>query len=438
MSSSRSSFFRQSVWMSFSTILGGAFMTAVHAVTGQMDTAEYEVFGAMLRLFLLLGIPSAGLQIAFAQQTAAALSPHLQHELATTTRRVLGAVVVLWLVMVFSAAVKFDAINARLKLGNGQVLWPTLGVGLLWLVIPVFRGILQGKEHFGTLGWVGILDGFLRFSGMVTAVLAFHTGAVGAMWVAFLAMATSTVLAAWSTRSVWTISGSHMRWAPWMAQVLPFTLGAGAMLGLANFDLLFLKAIIPADRANEFLLGERYQPAAMVGFAMTQITVPLALVMFPKIVRSSSGGGPTNALAMAVVGTALVGGLTVGFLTLFPKLPLQILYYRSPQRWAAAELVPWCAWAMLAYSMANVLVSNLLAQRRYTVVPWILSVAVLFVVTLLGLREYLLSLQPLRTYQCVAQILGGYNFLLLLIAWWLNRQPAGSTGATAPAPSRGA
>jgi len=408
------------VWLSFATVLGGAFMTAVHTVTGQMDTSQYEVFGAMLRLFLLLGIPSAGLQNAFAQQAAAALTPAAQQQLATTIRRVLVGIFLLWVGMVAATAWGYDAINAQLKLGNGQVIWPTLGIALLWLVVPVLRGVLQGQEQFGTLGWVSIVDGFLRFSGMCLAVLAFHAGAVGAMLVAFLAMSLSTLLAAWKSRGVWLGLGSTFHWRPWITQVLPFTVGAGAMLALANFDLLYLKAIIPADRINEFLLGERYQPASMVGFALTQITVPLAMVMFPKIVRSSAGGGQTNALALALIGTAAVGVLAVGFLTLFPKLPLQILFFRSPQRWAAAPIVPWCAWAMLAYALANVLVSNLLAQERFWIVPWAAGVALLFLATLFGLRNHLLELEPFTAFRLVAQVIGGFNLLLLLIASYIT------------------
>lgn len=416
MSQSRTHFLRQSAWLSFATVLGGGFMTVVHTVTGQMDTAQYEVFGAMLRLFLLLGIPSAGLQNAFARQAAAAFTPQLQAELATTSRRVLGAIVGLWVLMVVGTFLGYDAIRTQLKLGNGAVLWPTLGVALLWLVIPVFRGLLQGQENFWVLGWVGIADGALRLSGMVLAVVAFHAGAVGAMTVAFGAMAVSTVLAAWASRHQWLGPGSAFLWKPWFAQVLPFTLGAGAMLALANFDLIYLKAIIPAARESEFLMGERYQPAFMIGFALTQVTVPLAMVMFPKIVRGSAAGSKTDALALALVGTAALGVIMVGFVMLFPKLPLQILYLKSPARWEAAPIVPWSAAAMFAYALANVLVSNLLAQERFGIVPWATGVAIAFLGTLFLLRNTLLSLEPFAAFRLVAQTIGGFNLLLLIIA----------------------
>lgn len=391
-------------------------MVAVQSVAGGLSTAEYEVFVAMLRLFLLLGIPSAGLQTSFAQQSAAALTPDLQGQLASQTRRVLGVILLMWLGMVALAVVGYDGIRSQLKLGDGRVLWPTLGLALLWLVAPVLRGILQGREDFGTLGGISILDGFLRFSGVLVAVPLLRSGPTGAMTAAFAAMTVSTLLAAWASRGVWLGPGAAFAWGPWIAKVLPFTLGAGALLTLAYFDQVYLKAMIPADRADEFLLGARYLPASMIGFALTQVTVPLAVVMFPKIARSAAGGEKTNALALALVGTAGIGILAVGLVTLFPALPLKILYFRHPQNWQAAPIVPWCASAMLVFALANVLVSNLLAQKRFRIVPWAVAVAVAFVTTLFLLQSRLLAMEPFAAFRLVAQVIGGFNLLLLSLA----------------------
>jgi O-antigen/teichoic acid export membrane protein len=416
MSNSRASFFRQSAWLAFATVVGGGFMTAVHSVAGTMETAQYEVFATMLRVFLLLGIPSAGLQTTFAQQAAAALTPEDQRQLATTTRRVLGGILLIWLVMLGAAFFGRETINARLKLGDGLVLWPTLGVGLLWLVLPMFRGLLQGVQDFSTLGWVAILDGFLRLSLMVVVVLVLHGTATGAITAAFLAMLASIGIAVWKTRSVWRGPGAPFVWQRWLARVLPFTLGAGAMQVMANLDLVYLKAIIPADRADEFLFGAHYVPAAMIGFALVQFTVPLAMVMFSKIARSAAGGGQTDALGLALLGTVVLGAAAAGFVTVFPKFPLQILYFRNAANWGAAPIVPWIAWAMLAFALANVLVSNLLARGRFEIVPWCVGVALAFVSTLWGSKTHLLGLEPFAAFRFVAQIIGGFNLGLLAIA----------------------
>ena len=70
---SKTAFFRQSGWLVVATVSGGVFMTATQVVANRwMTQEEYSIWFALLRVFLLMSIPSAGLQIVFAQQAAAA------------------------------------------------------------------------------------------------------------------------------------------------------------------------------------------------------------------------------------------------------------------------------------------------------------------------------------------------------------------------------
>ena len=81
MMSTRSTFFRQSGWMIVATTASGAFMYAVHvAAASKMDTAEYAVFAALLKVFLLMSFPAIGLQVIFTQQAAAAVSESEQRQ----------------------------------------------------------------------------------------------------------------------------------------------------------------------------------------------------------------------------------------------------------------------------------------------------------------------------------------------------------------------
>lgn len=432
MSDSRSSFFRQSAWLAFGTVVGGAFMTLVHPVASRMDRSQFEIFTAMLRAFLLLGIPSAGLMTSFAQQGAAALTPDARGRLATTTRWVLGGILLFWLVILFATFLARGRISAQLRLGDGAVLWPTLGVGLMWLILPLMRGLLQGEQDFYTLGWVAILDGFLRICLIVLTVLVLHLGAAAALTAAFLAMVASTGVALWRTRGVWMAPGSPVDWAEWIRRVLPFTLGAGAMLLISNVDLLYFQSILTQKQADHFALGYSYNPAVLIGFALVQFTVPLAMVMFPKIARSVAGGGTSDALTLAFIGTLVLGAIAAGFVTLFPTFPLRIVFFNKPDAIAAAPVVPGYAWAMVAYSLANVLVSNLLARGRFLVVPWALLVAAAYLGTLYALRNVLPTLQPVVAFHRVTGVLGGYSLLLLAGAALMTWNPFARRNPGAP------
>ncbi len=421
MNESKSSFFRQGAWLSAATLLTGGFMIGAQLIGNTMGREQFEILIMMLRLFLVLGIPSAGLQIVFAQQTAAAVTPESQRQLAATLRRVLPGVFALWLVMLLVAIFCREGLARQFKLGDGRVLWPTLGVALTWLTLPVFRGVLQGRQNFGALGWVSLLDGAGRITATGLIVLAWHGQAAGAMLGALTGQVFSMGVAVWATRDVWRVRGAaKVDWAVWFRRVLPYTLGAAGLIVLANFDVIFLKAAIPGTKADEFDLGELYLPAWMIGFALTQITVPLAMVMFPKIARSAATGIKSDALTLTLVGTAILGGLSWVGVLLLPKLPLQILFFRTPANWAAAPMVPWCVFAMLAYALANVLVNDQLARSRFAVVPWIVAVAVGYVALLVVLTPHLLTMEPFSAYRVVAGVIGGANLLLLGVAAFLT------------------
>jgi hypothetical protein len=422
MSESRSTFFRQSAWLGASTLASGALMTVVHTVASKLNESEYSAFGSMLRLFLLLGMPTAGVQVVFARQAAAALNSQDERTLASTTRGVLWGSVAIWFALLVGTVVARDALARGFDLSSTAPLWPTIGMTLTWLVLPVFRGLLQGRQNFTVLGWVSVLDAAGRFGSIALLVTLGRRTASDALAGAWFGQLLATGLAVWSTRDVWMGPGGPVRWRRWFRQVIPLSLVAGGLLVLANFDYPFLTWMVPSDRKEEFSLGTRYFPASMVGFALTQVTVPLAMVMFPKISRSAAAGQKTDTLLQALAATAGLGAVGAFLVTFLPELPLRIIFLKSPDKWAAAPLVPWLVWAMLAYALANVLVSNLIARSRWDVVPWVVFVAVGYILAFRWMVPWLLQQSPTGAYQAVALLVGGANALLLLIAVVLTRR----------------
>jgi len=64
---SKTTFFRQSGWLVIATGSAGFFMMATQiAANSWMQPVEYSIWFALLRIFLLMSIPSVGLQIIFA------------------------------------------------------------------------------------------------------------------------------------------------------------------------------------------------------------------------------------------------------------------------------------------------------------------------------------------------------------------------------------
>ena len=59
-----------------------------------------------------------------------------------------------------------------LDLKSSLALWMTMAVALVTLLTPVVRGLLQGAQKFGPLGWTALSDGVIRFGAALIVLLA--------------------------------------------------------------------------------------------------------------------------------------------------------------------------------------------------------------------------------------------------------------------------
>ncbi len=398
-------------------------MTLVHSFAAKpLGPEEYATVGTLLRVLLFLAIPGAGLQVLFAQQ-AAATGREALGTVAKTARATLLMITAGWLAVALATWFGHGWIQQTLKLHDAAILWPTLGAAWASLALPLFSGLVQGREHFGTLGAVALANGFGRLFAIVGLVVVAHGKATAAMWAAFAGLAAAAAVAAWGSRDVWRTAGSAAAIGPALQRLGPFVLSAGCLLVLSQSDVIFLTAVLPAASAEHFRLGTHYLPASTIGFAMTQFTVPLAVVMFPKIARSFARAESSDALQLALLGTAVVGGAAALAATLLPRLPLQILYFRSPDNWAAAPLVPWCAWAMLSFALANVIVGDRMARADFRFLPWAVALTAGFLGTLAWLAPRLTSWEAATAYRTVIGTIGGFNLALLAAVHFSTRRP---------------
>src|SRR5207247_8166496 len=119
----------------------------------------------------ILSIPSLGLRMIFAQQTAAALTEEKKRKLTGTTRGVLVGTFGIWLLATAVVIIFHRVILDRWSISNPVALWLMLVVGLGAIWSPVFSGILQGQQNFLWLGWASMLEAMGRLAGVAVSVL---------------------------------------------------------------------------------------------------------------------------------------------------------------------------------------------------------------------------------------------------------------------------
>ncbi|MBI4323967.1 MAG: hypothetical protein HY674_01760 [Chloroflexi bacterium] len=411
---SRMTFFRQSGWMVVANTLCGFFMAAVHPFASLMPPDEWSVFFTLLRVFAVLSIAAAGLQTIFAQQTAAAVTDSQHRELAGTVRAILGVTFVIWLIMAGVVASLQNFLVAALKITNPLALWITIFIVLAGLWLPIMQGLLQGAQKFLWFGWTMIFTGFGRFAAVALIVWVLHGFAAGAMAGALFGVLGALLVGGWHCRRILWAPGAPFVWQKWLSRALPLTLGVGASLFIINADMLVVQSHFPSS------ITPYYGAGSMIGVALVTLTTPLAAVMFPKIVRSLARSEKTDALVLAMGATVLLGGLAAVGCTVFPELPLRIMFFTKPEYLKAAPLVPWFMWCMVPLTVANVLVGNLLARAQFAAVPWLVAVAAGYGITLTIFVHSAQAMEPFRAFRAVVQILGLFGLLLLAVAAWFT------------------
>ena len=403
---SQAAFVRQSLWLMIANIGSGILFYLVHLLSKKISVAEYGAFGVMLAVAMC--VPNLPLQMVFAQQTARALATGRERALAGMIRLAWLGTLGLTLLLTAAVAIWHGHILAAWKLPSEAGLWITLVVVLLCFWFPMFNGLLQGQQNFLWLGWANILNGIGRLSVAAVLVLVFTGASTEMIFGAAVGLAVGVGVGIWQTRTLWAVRSEPFDVRELLGQIVPLMLGFGAVQFLFTADTMFVKAYFSPDESG-FYVG-----AGTLSRALLWLVLPLATVMFPKIVHSTARAEKSNLLGLVMVGTIVLGaGGAIGLTVLGPfavKFAFTAEYVP-----VATHVLPWYAWAMVPLSLANVLVSNLLARLQFRIVPVLIVLAVAYGIALTQFHDSLVT---------VLKTLGIFNVLLLaacLFFTWLER-----------------
>ena len=397
-------FFRQSGWLMIATVAAGAMTFAVHFLNKAIPDSEYTAFGVLLMLVSCL--PTTPLQMVFAQQSALAMATGRERQLAGMIRLAWFGTLVLWLVGATLVFLFKEPIVQRWQLPDTTGLMITLPLLLMSLWGPLFTGVMQGRQDFFWVGWATMLSGVARIGFAAMFVLALHFRAAGMMTATLIGVGLSAVIGIGRTRDLWSLPSEKFDVKALLAQVIPLMFGFGACQFLFTADTMFAKAYFSPDAMKP------YVAAGTLARGVLWLVLPLAAVMFPKLVHSNAKGQKSDLMKIVVIGTALisVGGM-VG-LWLLGWIPVRLVF--KPEDVAPTmALLPWYSGAMVPLAVANVLVNDLMARSRFGVVPWIIILAAGY-----GFTLPIVLNRPHPTMISLFQTLGTFNLLLCLVCAW--------------------
>lgn len=252
-----------------------------------------------------------------------------------------------------------------------------LFVGLIIITMsffsPVVSGPLGGMQAFG---WASISGTSWAVARLVLGGAFVYFIAASATW-ALVGHGVALIISVGiAMAGLWII----LRRTPPTDQALPGThlylwrsmLVLACFAFLMNADVLIVKHYFTPDQSGFFAR------AATIGRTIIFLPMPIAGALFPKIVSNGAMSDQHGKLlGKALFYTALIIVPGVLFCTIYPQVPLGILYHDWAPSADMCRLVRSTIWAMTPLSMAFIIMNFELAQNRFRVtVPLILCVAV--------------------------------------------------------------
>jgi len=155
-----------------------------------------------------------------------------------------------------------------------------------------------------------------------------------------------------------------------------------------------------------------YVGAGTLSRALMWFVLPLAAVMFPRIVHSAARSEKTNLLGVVMMGTAILAAIGAASLAVLGPWVVRIVFKESFVE-VATSLLPWYAGAMVPLAMANVLLNNLLA-RPDAKLSWGIGVFVLALLFMFAMTRFHDELTT------IPKVMSVFNTLLLGLCAWIT------------------
>ena len=330
--------------------------------TRLLGDEDYGALAALMSTFTILAVAGSSLQVAVARDTALGRlggAASAAQALRAWTRTL---VVVLVGVAIASALMRegiAGLVGVREEPWAAACVPPT---GVLWLLLSLQRGVLQGIGAYGPVGWSVVSEAVGRLvAGCLLVVLG--AGVAGAYLGTPLAMAaTSVALAqvvhrrAAADRSPIVKARAHelrtlvvAGWAPIVGLLL--------LAALQNVDVIMAKREMTASDAGA------YAAAVVAAKLVVWVAIGIGLHLLPEATRRVAAGvDPRPVLLRALGLLAIVAVPSLIVFTVAPETLLRVAF--GEEFVSAADALPILGLAMTLLAVSTLAVQYMLALHR--------------------------------------------------------------------------
>ncbi len=337
-----------------------------------LSIAEYGVLSSMLGVVLIAGMPLGALGTVLTFFSAQLLQQNRAGDIWPLMRIWMLKLLLIAGPLIFIGLIFSQPLVGFFKLPDRSSLYMALILLAMTFFTPVLSAPLGGIQAFGWASVSGMSWGVVRL--LVGCALVYFI-APSAKWalvgqgVGMIVSVGIALVGLWIILRVFKPTGQAL---PGTHSYLwrTITVMAGFSF-LMNADVLIVKHYFSGDQTGLFAR------AGTIGRMIIFLPMPIAGALFPKTVSDGAMSVAHNRLLWkALLYTALIivpGALVC---SLFPQLPLGILYQDWHPDAAMCRLLRCTVWAMSPLGLAFIIMNFELSQNRFRIaLPLILCVA---------------------------------------------------------------
>jgi len=350
--------------------------------TRLLGATDYGTLAALVSAFLILLVVGQSVQMAAAREAALDSLGHpelLRATLHAWTRKLLIAFVA----VVAASAVLREPLAALI--GVDDVPWAAAAIpptGVLWMLLCLQRGALQGLREYRPVGVSIVGEGFMRLLFALVLVGA-GMGVTGALLGTPLSF---VVVGLWLEREL------HRRVGPvgtdhGPLRTLRSLIGNGwvpilalfMLASLQNIDVILAKHQLTGDEAGS------YAAAAVAAKAVVWVAIGIGLHLLPEATRRAAAGlDPRRVLLRALAMAAVVAAPALLIFAVAPELLMRLAFGPDLTQAADALLVLGAAMTLLAFAYLTVQYMVALGETSFLWVLGAVALAEPFVLTTSG------------------------------------------------------
>ena len=327
-----------------------------------LSKAEFGVLSSMLGLMMVIAAPMSAISNTMAHFTGNLINEGKTGNVRIMVRQWTNRILFISIALMILLVILRNPLASFFHLATP---WPLILAGTALFISafsPIFSGVLQGMQKFVLMGLPGLANGIVRLCiGGLLVMLVAPNAISGLSAHAVAALCATALVYIYYRRCLPQSEPSDVS-SPessdkyfWASLIALFSFAI-----LMNMDIVLVKHYFkdPADFGN-------YARASMIGKTIIFLVQPIASAMFPKVVSRGDTASEhkfTFLKSLAMTGLIIIGGVLL--CTLFPQIPLLILYRDFSPAPEMITLVRLVCWAMAPLGLVFLLMNFELAQHH--------------------------------------------------------------------------